>query len=224
MPNTVYQPLTATMVPANDLAMASFTREPLRPMQISPIIHPRHGLADPKSRTFWSAKVNALYIVRAKGSDLFGEAPDWSDRLAHGNDVVEHGRRGPIGCDKDPVRGMAIWDAADLAATTDRPSVAVAHHLIGWFPLDADPATWREMALTFIDDQLVRQGMITDWAIHALPDGQGGWLKKPHLHAIACSRFFKGSRAGQPNEPWLITAASRSKAISAWRKITGEYE
>lgn len=207
-----------------ELAITSLAREPLPALAISPVIHPRDGIADPNSRTFWSATANALYIRREEGTDLFGPTPSLAAKLAQGNDLVECGRRGPIGCDAPTIEGFRLWEAADQAGVADRPSVPVAHHLIGFMPFEREPADWREMIHTFLDTQIVPQGMIADWALHVLPYGKGGWIKKPHFHAIVTSRFWKaGRRPGEPNEPWLISAGSRSRAIAAWREISGAW-
>ncbi|MDV3166663.1 MAG: hypothetical protein Q8807_03325, partial ['Waltheria sp.' little leaf phytoplasma] len=90
--------------------------DPTPALTITPIIHPRDGVPDPRSRTFWSAVANVLYIRRQQGRDLFGSTPDLSEKLAQGNDLIAHGRRGPTGCDTDALAGLALWDAADRAA------------------------------------------------------------------------------------------------------------
>lgn len=223
MPN-IYAPSMQQPPIPSELAIASLTREPLPQLAISPVIHPRDGIADPNSRTFWSATANVLYVRREEGADLFGPTPSLANKLAQGNDLVECGRRGPIGCDAAAVEGLKLWEAADQAGTADRPSSPVAHHLIGFLPFDAGTGGWREMICTFLDQIVVSQGMVADWALHALPDGKGGWIKKPHFHAVTTSRFWKaGRRTGEPNNPWLISATSRSKAIATWREIAGSF-
>lgn len=109
------------------------------PLAITPVIHPKDGVPDPKSRTFWSATANAHYIVRRRCTDLFGQTPDLADKLAQGNDLVGFGRRGPIGCDSDALAGMALWEVADRAGQIDRPSAPVAYHIIGWLPTVVAP-------------------------------------------------------------------------------------
>lgn len=190
-------------------------------LTVSPIIHPRDGVPDPRSRTFWSAMANALYIVRQRGTDVFGPTPDLADKLALGNDLVDHGRRGPIGCDSDALRGTALWEAADRAAQTDRPSAPVAYHVIGWLPTNKTREAWRELALEFLDREVALNGMVADWAIHSLADKDGHWIKKPHLHAILTHRFWKpGRRPGEPNPGWLGTAKHRQKLVDGWEGIT----
>ena len=185
-------------------------------MRISPVIHPKDGVADPNSRTFWSAVANALYILRQPGEDLFGATPDFNATLAAGNDLVAHGRRGPLGCDSGDLAGLGIWAAADQAATVDRPS-----DLIGWLPPDLTETAWRELVLRFLDNHSVANGMVADWAIHSLADGGGGWIRNPHFHAILNHRFYKpGARFGQPNPAWLAMPKARAKMADAWTVLT----
>jgi len=103
-------------------------------MTISLILHPRDGTPDPRSRTFWSATTNALYIIRAQGTDLFGPTPRLSSKLPQGNDLIDHGRCNPIGSEVDALAGLALWAAADRATQTDSPSTPVANYVIGWLP------------------------------------------------------------------------------------------
>lgn len=191
-------------------------------LAITPVLHPRDGVPDRRSRTFWSAVANVCYIHRRDGVDLFGDTPDISDKLVQGNDLVACGRRGPIGCDADGIQGLGLWQAADQAALSDRPGAPVAHHIIGWLPTNATRATWEDLTLEFLDRAVVANGMVADWAIHALADDGGRWLKRPHLHAVLTHRFWRpGTRLGQPNAAWLGTPRYRQRMNDAWDEITG---
>jgi hypothetical protein len=194
---TTYTVDPAAMTLPNPLASLESQTSPLA---ITPVIHPKDSVPNPKSRTFWSATANALYIVRRRGTDLFGQTPDLADKLARGNDLVDFGRRGPIGCDSDALAGMALWEAADGAGQVDRPSAPVAHHIIGWLPTNVTHERWQEIVLEFLDRVVVVNGMVADWATHALADADGRWVKKPHFHAVLTHRFWKaGRRTGEPN-------------------------
>ena len=190
------------------------------PFTITPVIHPQHGLHPDASRTFWSATANAHYIVRQNGQDLFGPTPDFAAKLVDCPDLVAHGRRGPTDCDVQGNIGMDLWRAADAAALIDRPSAPVAFHSIGWLPPTMGEAGWRELILQFLDEQMLAKGMIADWAIHALTDREGEWIKKPHVHFITTGRFWKGPRIGQPQLTWFSTVKQRKSAIDAWRNIS----
>lgn len=194
---------------------------PQKPFDITPILHPQSGIPSDRSRTFWSATANALYIVRKDGVDLFGSTPDFAAKLTHCPDLVDHGRRGPIGCDAEPLADLGLWHRADQAAIVDRPSAPVAYHAIGWLPTEMDRDGWREVVLQFLDEQILANGMVADWALHALEDGEGGWIKKPHMHAIITARFWKGPRAGQPQPAWLATTKRRKAVGEAWVTTVG---
>ena len=169
----------------------------------------------------WSATANALYIVRQDGEDLFGPTPRFADKLTACPDLVDHGRRGPTGCDADHLVGLQLWRAADEAALTDRPSAPVAFHAVGWLPTNMPRHGWRELILQFLDEQIVAAGMVADWALHALADDDGRWIKKPHVHAVITSRFWKGPRLGQPQPAWFQTAKHRAAVADAWAaKVT----
>lgn len=208
---------TAAVKLAMTVAQASSRPQAL--FSVTPVIHPQNGVRAENSRTFWSATSNALYIRRQTGEDLFGPTPDFAAKLVACRDLVAHGRRGPIGCDNDGVADLSLWRAADEAAVADRPSAPVAWHAIGWLPSEMGEAGWRELVLQFLDERFVANGMVVDWAVHALPDGEGGWVKKPHLHAVATARFWKGPRTGQPQAAWLATARSRSALEAAWTDL-----
>lgn len=191
-------------------------------LAITPVLHPRDGVPDPRSRTFWSAVANACYICRQNGVDLFGDTPDITDKLAQGSDLVACGRRGPTGCDAYGIQGLKLWEAADQAALSDRPGAPVAHHIVGWLPTNATKAAWEDLTLEFLDRAAVANGMVADWAIHALADDGGRWLKRPHLHAILTHRFWRpGTRTGQPNAAWLGTPKHRQRMRDAWEQIAG---
>ena len=194
--------------------------QPPRPFEMTPIIHPNNGVPDPASRTFWSAVANALYIVREDGDDIFGPTPGFAAKLLDCPDLIDHGRRGPIGCDADGVAGLDLWRTADRAAQIDRPSAPVAFHAIGWLPTECDPARWRELVLEFLDTQIVGNGMVADWAIHALADKDGEWIKRPHVHLVITARFWrKERRQGQPQAAWFPSAKRRLAAGDAWEQV-----
>lgn len=192
---------------------------PQQPFDITPVIHLQDGQPSERSRTFWSATANALYIVRHDGEDLFGQTPRFADKLIGCPDLVDHGRRGPIGCEADPLAGLQLWRAADEAALTDRPSAPVAFHAVGWLPTSMPRHGWRELILQFLDEQIVAAGMVADWALHALADDDGRWVKKPHFHAVITSRFWKGPRLGQPQPAWFQTAKHCAAVGEAWQTL-----
>lgn len=194
---------------------------PQRLFSITPILHPKNGFHPEYSRTFWSAVANALYIVRQDGVDLFGRTPNFATKLSACPDLVDHGRRAPISAKDSNLGGLSLWRAADEAARWDRPTAPVAWHVVGWLPPEQDKEQWRELIMTFLDSHLVQRGMVIDWAIHALADEHGGWIKRPHFHAVITARFWKGPRIGQPQSAWLHSSSQRKKAVERWEQLTG---
>lgn len=181
--------------------------------QLSPVIHPTHGVGDPASRTFWSAEANARYIVRQPGTDIFGPTPDWSSKRAN---LGASGRRAPLGKAGLPPAGFDLWRAADEAAGVERGDAPVAWHMIGWLPQDRSEQDWLFQVQAFIDRHLVFQGMVADWAIHRQADAQGRWTTKPHVHIIATSRFWAGPKIGLPQPNWLTSRKMRDALHDAW--------
>lgn len=181
--------------------------------QLSPVIHPTNFVGDPASRTFWSAEANARYIVRASGSDIFGQTPNWSAKRAN---LGEHGRRAPLGKNGVIPSGFELWRAADEAARHERGDAPVAWHMIGWLDQDRSEIDWRFKVTGFIDRYLIAQGMTADWAIHRQTDGQGRWITKPHVHIVATARFYAGPRIGQPQPNWLTSRKMRDALRDAW--------
>ena len=84
-----------------------------------------------------------------------------------------------------------------------------------------DQAGWRELILAFLDEQFFVNGMVDDWALHALNNGQGGWIKRPHMHAPITGRLWKGSRIGQPQPSWLTTENIGNALGVAWVATVG---
>lgn len=58
--------------------------------------------------------------------------------------------------------------------------------------------------------------MVAEWALHALADEDGRWIKRPHLHVILTHRFWRAcTRVGQPNAAWLGTPRHRQRMMDA---------
>ena len=78
-----------------------------------------------------------------------------------------------------------------------------------------------QQVLTFLDQRVVQKGMIADWAIHALADEAGDWIKRPHFHAVITARFWKGPRIGQPQAAWFQTSRQRKTLAENWGELVG---
>lgn len=208
--------LTASTVPAVPIVDA-IDRE--RPFTIVPAVHQSRIVNGSEDRQTWrSAVANRLYITRKTGHDLFGPTPAIPAEKM--NDLGEHGRRGPIGCDSLAVAGMELWRKADDAAAIDRPELPVCFHAVGWLPLGMDDAGWRNIIHAFCDDVLVRNGMVADWAVHRRPDEQGSWAVPPHAHLIITARGWRPERnPGRRNAAWLGSISNIKAASDAWLRL-----
>lgn len=173
--------------------------------------------------TYRSAKANFLYTVRINGEDERGPTPDFAAKSA---DLVDHGREAPTRGPGPSLEGVALWEAADRAARDHCPQHATAFHLIGTLPPDGDPASWRALIQNFCQTEFCMNGMIADWAIHALADDAGSWKIAPHVHIILTARGWRsggGRRPGQRNIAWLSRETQHRALRQSWSDTTGIY-
>jgi MobA/MobL family len=179
--------------------------------------NPTHEL---DRKTHWTATATALYMTRTRGSDRFGVLP--TSYLAKAADLVAHGRRYPLS--RPPLRfqdGPVIWQEADDAAALSAGPAAL--HGILTLP-SASEHRWERLLVEFIDAEITSKGAVTDWAIHALEDDDGGWKVHPHVHLlITCRRWRhdKQDRAGRPQPQWWATKDQRTALSSAWCRAAG---
>ena len=189
-----------------------------RPFTIRPVIL---NAADDKRATFYTATCNYLYLTRAPaGDDIRGATPDFSVR----GDLAALGRGAPLRADSESYHGQRLWQTADRHAQDQRPSEPVAWHAVGSLPVGFQMSNWRATIDAFIEDRLVTQGMIVDWAIHARDETaeQPGVL--PHCHMLITARAWDlKRRAGMVMPTWLRSHASRREHALAWYELTKMY-
>ena len=192
-----------------------------QPFKLCAAMHQPPMLEDgqPERSTFRSAVANRLYITRDRGEDIFGSV----DFTHKAGDLVRGERRGPDGCNAPGIAGIELWRRADAAAAADRPELAAAFHAIGWLPREVDEPTWKNMLQRFIDEQLVQNGMITDWAIHRRRNADGSWSIMPHAHLIITSRGWRAKRSpGRRNLAWFGSRRTVQAAEDAWNHLLSE--
>lgn len=190
------------------------------PFKATPVLHPDPANPNREAgrRTYKSAVANFLYMMRQEGSDQFGVVP--SGYMAKADDLVVVGRRHPLRIAPDLTAGPKLWDEADQA-TSREPAQAAAMHVILTLP-PVPREDWQPLVETFIDDNIVQLGMITDFAIHAKADGDGGWDVHPHCHLLITTRRWRSDqRKGQRMRPWLQSKAQVDALESAWLARTG---
>ena len=171
------------------------TLHAMRPFTARPVIL---NAPDKQRATFRSATCNYQYIIRAvAGHDVFGATPDFSHRL---DELVTSGRAAPRRADTNNLVGQRLWQEADRLALAHRTDQPAAWHCVGSLPSGLQLGDWRTIIDEFLEDHLVRQGMIIDWGIHhreeteELPGiqtaftGLEGLLRPRAIHAL-CDAF-----------------------------------
>lgn len=173
--------------------------------------------------TFRTAQANYLYIMRQDGDDELGRTPNFSAKIA---DLVDHGRETPLRGPLAALAGVELWKAMDRAARLHCPQDAVAFHMIGTLPANGDKASWRALIQSFARSRFCDNGMIVDWAIHALADEGGEWVTVPHVHFVVTARSWRtgsGRRFGLRNRAWFGGGLSRRELVRCWSDLTGIY-
>lgn len=167
-----------------------------------------------------TATCNFHYITRTVGADQFGPTPDFTEKLG---DLVETGRRGPKGCHRLAIAGLALWQKTDAIAAHDRPDAATAMHLVADLPEDGCLADWRNLVQRFLDDHFVGEGMVTDWAIHDPSRRDPTSTTPPHWHGLVTLRAWKGDNFGRRNPRWLTSEAASRELFRAWMTLIGDF-
>lgn len=196
-------------------ALAAPEREPFRLAEAR-----RDLLGSVTRRTHQTAVANYGYINRIEIEDELGPVPPtYMDKA---NDLIVTGRRHPVGRKASQIpAGRLLWDQADAKAGTDPRNEAAAIHIVLGLP-DLPQDRWEDYATDFIDQELTSLGMVVDYAVHAVHDGNGGWLVSPHLHCLATSRRWKpDQQRGRRMRQWLASKAQIDALEDAWLARTG---
>lgn len=166
--------------------------------------------------THRTAQANFAYITRTDCIDEFGSTPNFEAKRA---DLVVTGRTGPLRSLKKQLAGSALWRQADQFADGRRPEQAKAAHIVGSLPQDKSPGEWQDLVRTFCEIQLASEGMVTDWAIHALRGDDGNWRKLPHCHLLVTTRTWDRD-PGRRQARWFGCEEHERKAADAWYSLT----
>lgn len=192
------------------------TLHSMRPFTARPVIL---AASDEKRATFRSATCNYQYIVRAlAGQDVCGMTPDFSTRL---DELIMSGRAAPRRADTGTLVGQRLWQAADRSALAHRLDRPVAWHCVGSLPTGLQLPDWRMIIDEFLEDHMVRQGMIIDWAIHHREETEELPGILPHVHFLVTARGWDPKRKpGAVMQNWLATHASRRRHAERWYVLT----
>jgi len=192
------------------------------PFKAAPVLLP--DPTDPKRedrrKTHMTAVASYLYINRLPGNDRLGPLPD--AYLSKADDLVCTGRRHPVQNTPVALRtGRQIWDEADMATSRDLEHASAVHVILTLPDIPEDE--WQHLVETFIDENLVKVGIVSDYAIHAKRDDSGqGWATHPHAHLLCTARRWKSDqRKGQRMTCWLHNKAQLDAIEAAWLAASG---
>lgn len=160
--------------------------------------------------THASAAANYHYITRTKGEDARGVID-----YRHRDDLVAHGLELPLHHPKWAAEEGRIWRELD-EATAAMPADAVrAWHVVVSLPLTGDADVWIAKVRDYAGT-IAASGPAIAWAIHAKPDGAGGWTVPPHAHLLITTRVWRhDARHGQTVASWS-GPAMRGRLHSQW--------
>lgn len=158
-----------------------------RAVSIRPISAAGYRRFDTDRRaTHATVTANYLYVTREAGHDALGRLD-----FRHRNDLVAYGLELPANHPRWAEEDGLIWREAD-AATADLPPDAVrAWHVVVTLPETCNADDWIAMVREYARNTIAAHGPAVTWAIHATPDGTGGWCVPPHAHILITTRVWR---------------------------------
>lgn len=161
--------------------------------------------------THGTATANWIYIKRLAGEDVRGSLD-----YCHRDDLVAAGIATPPKAPRWAEEPGRVWREIDAIMDGRAPDAIRAWHIVMSLPTDASQKGWREMVQSYARESIAARGIIADWAIHALRDGDGAWLVRPHVHLLMTTNAWKhGDRQGAIMPSWC-GAAARSRLEAGW--------
>lgn len=203
---------------SNELAIAALATPEREPFRLAEVKRDLTGSAS--RRTHQTAVANFGYINRIEIDDELGLVPP--SYMEKANDLFVAGRRHPVGRRASQIpMGRLLWDHADATAGKDLKNEAAAIHIVLGLP-DLPQERWHDYVTDFIDHELTSLGMVVDYAVHAVSDGNIGWLVSPHVHCLATSRRWKpDQQRGRRMKQWLASKSQIEALENAWLTRTG---
>ncbi len=146
------------------------------------------------------AKVTAnyLYITRQAGHDALGSLD-----FRHRDDLIAHGLELPANHPRWVEEEGRIWRETDTATAGIAPDAVRAWHIVVSLPKTVDDDDWITMVRDYARITIAAHGPAVAWAIHAKPDGNGGWCIPPHAHLVMTTRIWRhDARHGHTVPSW----------------------
>lgn len=161
--------------------------------------------------THATAYGNYLYITRQAGRDALGPLD-----YRHRDDLVAEGLELPVDHPRWAEGDGRIWCEID-AATANLASDAVrAWHVVVTLPADFGADEWIRLVRSYAQDTIARHGPVVAWAIHAKPDGDGGWHVPPHAHLLITTRVWRHDRRHGATVPSWCGPAMQARLHGDW--------
>jgi hypothetical protein len=170
-----------------------------RAVSIRPISAAGFRLFDTDRRaTHATVTANSLYVTRQAGHDALGPLD-----FRHRDDLVADGLELPANHPRWAEEDGRIWREADAATADLAPDAVRAWHVVVTLPETHDADDWIAMVRNYARTTIAAHGPAVAWAIHAKPDGDGGWCVPPHAHLVLTTRVWRhDARHGHTVPSW----------------------
>lgn len=192
-------------------AITQITLHDRQPVNIRPVS--ARGLltmSGDRRFTHASATANYLYITRQAGSDARGPLD-----YRHRDDLVATGLELPRNHSAAVREPGRIWRELDEAMTTEAPDAVRCWHVVVTLPDSEEQDSWIDRVRRYAQ-AIMRRGPAVEWAIHAKPDGRGGWEIPPHCHLLLTTRGFKRTTMHGKTIPNWCGPAMRAALHGEW--------
>jgi hypothetical protein len=170
-----------------------------RAVSIRPISATGFSLFDTDRRaTHATVTANYLYVTRQAGHDALGPL-DFRSR----DDLIAHGLELPANHPRWAEEEGRIWREADAATANLATDAVRARHVVVTLPETGNADDWIAMVRDYTRVTIAAHGPAVAWAIHAKPDGDGGWCVPPHAHLVMTTRVWRhDARHGYTVPSW----------------------
>ncbi|MCI4652603.1 MobA/MobL family protein [Sphingomonas aquatilis] len=161
--------------------------------------------------THATVTANYLYITRQAGHDALGRVD-----FRHRDDLVAHGLELPANHPRWAEEEGRIWREADAATADLAPDAVRARHVVVTLPETRHADEWIAMVRDYARTTIAAHGPAVAWAIHAKPDGAGGWSVPPHAHLLITTRVWRHDARHGATVPSWCGPAMQARLHADW--------